>query len=76
MKRSVNFGGNKTTARRKALRPRNLLATMEFLGMSEDEQRNFLQRTAAGCGCGPNDGCSKCASTLGPNKNSAPGSGV
>lgn len=60
MKRSVNFGGNRATARRKALRPHNLLATMEFLGMTKEEQRSFLRRAQAGCGCGPNDGCEKC----------------
>lgn len=64
MKRSVNFGGNKATARRKALRPRNLLATMDFLGMTKEEQMGFLRRLQSGCGCGPNDSCAKCAANI------------
>lgn len=61
MKRSVNFGGNKATARRKSLRPRNLLAAMDFVGMSDEEKKSFLRRAQAGCGCGPNDACEKCS---------------
>ena len=61
MKRSINFAGNVRTARRKAMRPSSLLAMMKHLGMTEEEQRAFLRRAQAGCGCGPSDGCSKCA---------------
>ena len=42
MKRSVNFRGNKATVTRKALGARSLLATMKFVGMTEEEQRSFL----------------------------------
>lgn len=70
MKRSVNFRGNKATVTRKALGARSLLATMKFVGMTEEEQRSFLHR--ATCTCGPNDGCHVCSSRLRPNKDSTP----
>jgi len=46
VKRSVNFNGNRRTQARKAARPENLVATMNFLGMTKDEQRAFLQRAS------------------------------
>mgnify|MGYP001604636004 CR=1 FL=1 len=49
MKRAVNLQGYATPAARlrrsqRANAPKNLLATMKFLGMSEKEQREFLEK--------------------------------
>lgn len=65
MKRSVNFGGSNETAKRKASRPKNILSTMNFVGMSTEEQRRFLR-----CTCGPSDCCEKCS--IGPAMETKP----
>lgn len=52
MKKSMNFAGYATPAARarrskRANSPKNLLATFKFLGMSEQQQREFLEKAKA-----------------------------
>ena len=43
-KRSTNFAGSRQTQTRKALQPRNIIAAMRLVGMSDDEIRAALER--------------------------------
>lgn len=52
MKKSINFAGYATTVARarrskRANSPKNLLATFKWLGMSEQAQREFLEKAKA-----------------------------